>query len=825
MSHATGTPLDEPTRQFGETFTAAGELAPGSRIGAWRVLRVIGRGGMGEVYLAERADLSFDKQVALKLVQGMMTPAARLRFDAEKQALARLEHPHIARLIDAGETGHGWPYLVMEYVDGMPIDHYLSDRGVHEVLATFLQVCDAAAYAHRQLVLHRDIKPSNILVDGEGKAKLLDFGIAKLLQSTEGPEISHTVERAYTPEYASPEQVFGRPIGVASDIYSLGVLLYRLLTGVPPYTFEPGDTVGLVRSLSEDTVVAPSRAILGETVQFGGARRRRSRLLAGDLDTIVRTALKKQPERRYASVDAFAEDIRRHLANEPIRARPDSLGYRAQKFLRRNAIAVAATVAVLLALVGGLVASVWQAQIAEHQRQRAEQRFEDVRGLAHAMLYDLNDELAKLPGSTNARKTLVHEALAYLQKLSAEDQKSLPLRREIASAWLRVGDVQGAPGMPNLDDLQGALKSYARASAYVESILHEAPADRDARVMQAQILLHRADALFDTYALVDAGSDYRRDAELWTRLRAQGVPEAGPGLAKAQLGLGNVAFWNDKQQEALHHLTLAQATIEAAGPVDGQLAYGLLHTQTEVRRGEILDWIGRAEEARAAIRQALGQLQALQRTYPDQPNVRHAVAMTWMKLAEDSYDLKDKTPVLQACENARAILATEAAVDPADMRAKRLLALADQEIGDSLVDLKRYDEALARYQSALQGEQDVAAHEPRDESVRQDLGNTWYGIAGLYQERNQRELAVAAFRQTVAVRQALVTHSPHAAALRRDLAQALGNLAAVLSDPKDACSQWIASDFYWQAIAKAGGAAPTDLDDIAKAHKSALACH
>src|SRR5471030_329476 len=202
MSEATGIPLDEPTRQFGVSPSAAGELPPGARIGAWRVLRVIGRGGMGEVYLAERGDASFDKQVAIKLVQGIMTAAARARFEAEKQALARLEHPHIARLIDAGETEIGWPYLVMEYVAGMPIDHYLADRGVAEVLRIFLQVCDAAAYAHRQLVLHRDIKPGNILVDGDGNAKLLDFGIAKLLQSAEGAEDSHTVERAYTPEYA-----------------------------------------------------------------------------------------------------------------------------------------------------------------------------------------------------------------------------------------------------------------------------------------------------------------------------------------------------------------------------------------------------------------------------------------------------------------------------------------------------------------------------------------------------------------------------------------------------------------------------------------------
>jgi len=817
--------LNDSTHVLNASPFAALELEAGARVGAWRVLRVIGRGGMGEVYLAERADASFDKQVALKLVQGMMTPAAHARFDAEKQALARLEHPHIARLIDAGETERGWPYLVMEYVAGMPIDHYLADRDIDEVLAIFLQVCDAAAYAHRQLVLHRDIKPSNILVAGEGNAKLLDFGIAKLLQSAEGPEDSHTVERAYTPEYASPEQVFGRPIGVASDVYSLGVLLYRLLTGVPPYTFEPGDTVGLVRSLSEDTVIAPSRAILGETVQFGGARRRRSRLLVGDLDTIVRTALKKQPERRYVSVDAFAEDIRRHLAHEPIRAQADSLRYRAQKFMRRNALAVAATVAVTLALIGGLFASLWQGHIANEQRALAERRFEDVRSLAHAMIFDLNDSLVKLPGSTAARSLLINQALTYLQRLGEEKEASIPLRRELAEAWLRVGDVQGEPAMPNLGDHRGALSSYSHAAVLVDSILADAPANRDARVLKAKVLLHNADVLFETSALTKAEAAYRQDLELWTQLRGQGVPEARWEIAYAQIGIGQALYWRNMQEQALTWFVAAHAAMEAAGPHGNQLAYERFLAGDEVVQGETLDWIGRTAEGRASIHRALDRFLALQRANPDDASIRDSVGMAWMKLAENSYDLEDKGPVLTDNENARAILATEVAVDPADMRAKRFLALSEQEIGDTLVDLKRYDEALTHYHAALQGQREVAAHDPHNDTVRQDLGNTWYGLALMYKQRGENKLAIDAFRQTIVVRQDLVDRSNGEAALRRDLAQALGDAAEILPDRHDACRDWIMSDSMWQDLVKAGGESPTDKDDVEKAHKGAAACH
>jgi len=818
-------PLIEPTRVLGAPALAVGELAQGARVGAWRVVRTLGQGGMGNVYLAERADASFDKQVALKLVQGLLTPVAQARFAAEKQALARLEHPHIARLIDAGESEAGWPYLVMEYVHGMPIDEFLAGRGIEDVLAIFLQLCDAVAYAHRQLVLHRDIKPSNVLVNREGDAKLLDFGIAKLLQAGEGMNASHTVERAYTPEYASPEQVFGRPIGVASDIYSMGVLLYRLLTGISPHAFESTDTAVVARVLRDDDIVPPSRAVPApEAGAPTHEHRRRSKALAGDLDTIVMAALQKQPERRYASVDAFAEDIRHYLAHEPIRAQPDSFGYRARKFLRRNTVAVAASVAVALALVGGLAASLWQAHIANQQRALAERRFEDVRSLAHGMIFELNDSLVKLPGSTAARALLVKQALAYLQRLGEENDESIPLRRELAQAWLRVGDVQGAPDMPNLGDLRGALASYAQAAARVDAILREAPGDPAAKFLQAQIALHRADALFQSEALADAEATYRDDIALWTRLRAGGSHEAARGLARAQSGMANVLFWSNKWDAALALYERSQATMESAGPGDEPLPYGLFLGQSDIRRGEALDWLGHTGEARAMIRRGLERLQAQQRLHPDDATVRHAVGMGWMKLAENSYDVDDKSVVLADSEQARTVFAAEAAIDPADMRARRLLALAEQESADALVSLKRFDEAMARYRSALQGETDVAARDPHDETVRQDLGNTWYGIAGLRQQQHDKSGTIDAMRRSLAVREALVASNPHSGALRRDVAQALGDLASQEPDHAASCRDWIASDALWQALVKEAGASPSDASDIAAVHKSAAAC-
>ncbi len=817
--------MDESTRILGGTTTAAGELVSGSRIGAWRVLRVIGRGGMGEVYLGERADASFDKQVAIKLVQGAMTPAAHARFDAEKQALARLEHPHIARLIDAGETERGWPYLVMEYVDGMPIDLYLADKDVDVVLAIFLQVCEAAAYAHRQLVLHRDIKPNNILVDGDGDVKLLDFGIAKLLQSTETAEESRTVERAYTPEYASPEQVFGRPIGVASDIYSLGVLLYRLLTGVSPYRFNAVDTAALVHALGDDTLVAPSRAILGDnTIQAGSTHRRRSRLLAGDLDTIARKALNKQPERRYATVDAFAEDIRRHIAHEPIRAQPDSLHYRAGKFLRRNVIGVAATIAVSLALVGGLVASLWQAHLANEQRILADRRFEDVRGLAHSMIFDLHDELVKLPGSTKARGMLVHEALAYLQRLGGDRDAPPALNRELASAWMRVGDVQGGSGVSNLGDLEGAMKSYVQARQHAEALIRSLPADIAARRLHAQILLHQADALYQGNVLDKSEQIYRQALAEWTALAKEKAPQATLGIARSLDGLGDVMFWTNKLDAALVIYTQAQATIENGGPDKDPRTYALFISQTEQQRGNTQGWLGHPQQARTLMMQGIVRLQALQKTYPDDTSIDHALAIAWMELGGNMDDLPDKQPMLNAYTSARDASARLAAADSADVRAKIQLALSEQKLGDAYFEMKHYDEALARFRVALASEQDVTRLDARNQTVRQDMAMSWYDIASVMHETHRHDEALAAYKQALALRQALVAQAPKAAMLRRDVAVVYDGIADEDSDHAESCRDWIASDDAWQALVKEGSAPPSDRPDIARVHQHAAAC-
>ncbi|HKC23344.1 MAG TPA: serine/threonine-protein kinase, partial [Thermoanaerobaculia bacterium] len=462
------------------------------RLGPYTLQREIGRGGMGTVHLAARSDAEYEGRVAIKLVsRGMDSELVLSRFRAERQILAGLAHPNIARLLDGGTTADGLPYFVMEFVDGAHIHEYAASARlpVADRVALFRKVCDAVSFAHRNLVVHLDIKPGNILVTADGTPKLLDFGLAKLVDPTvergsENPTMA--AQRMLTPEYASPEQIRGERVTTASDVYSLGVVLYRLLTAESPYDAGSG---------SVDEV---SRAVLEQRPRSARSR------LGEDLDTILEKALQKQPERRYGSVEQLSEDLRRHLDGLPVLARKDTLAYRTRKFVRRHAVGAAAAVLVVASIAGGAGVAIWEARRAIRNEALAKRRFEDLRALAHTVMYELHDGVQPLPGSTPVRALLVETSLKYLNALARDTGRDPTLLRELADAYLRIGEVQGGQNQGNLGDTAGALASLQKSLAIREALSAADPGSEVDRDRLADGLTRTALALARTGSLDQA---------------------------------------------------------------------------------------------------------------------------------------------------------------------------------------------------------------------------------------------------------------------------------------------------------------------------------
>ncbi len=485
----------------------------GRLVGVYRIEEQIGRGGMGEVYRAARVDGQYSKQVAVKLVRvGLDTSFVLERFRQERQILATLDHPNIARLLDGGTTEDGVPYFVMELIGGAPIDAYCDAQGlsVTERLELFLQVCAAVQHAHQRLIVHRDIKPSNIMVTREGGPKLLDFGIAKILDPA--IESEPTLLRGMTPEYASPEQIRGEAITTATDVYSLGVVLYRILAGRSPYPENTRTPLEFAKVICEDEPARPSSRLTGSKKDVSGATAEISdhsveksrRQLKGDLDHIVLKALRKEPGRRYASVEQLGDDIRRHLKGLPVLAVKGSARYRAGKFIRRNRLALAAGTLVLVTLVAGITATIRQARIARRQaeianaeRARAEQRFKDVRELANSLIFEIHDSIQALPGATPSRKLLLDRAVQYLDKLSQDAAGDSNLQRELAWAYQRLATVQGDTTQSNLGEVGAAHISNGKAVALFEAVAKANPNNLTDQTNLA--MAYRMRTLFDVF--------------------------------------------------------------------------------------------------------------------------------------------------------------------------------------------------------------------------------------------------------------------------------------------------------------------------------------
>ncbi|MBC8025635.1 MAG: protein kinase, partial [Steroidobacteraceae bacterium] len=707
-------------------FSGSANARIGERIGAYRIVGILGSGGMGDVFKAVRDDDQYHSEVAIKLMRAdVRSSLTEQRFKTERQILAGLDHRNIARLLDGGTAAGGIPYVVMELVTGEPIDGWCDSRklSVRERVSLFLQVCAAVSYAHQQLVVHRDLKPNNILVTTDGSVKLLDFGIAKLLEADADTAVveanaTATTLRAMTLDYASPEQVSGGTVTTVSDVYSLGVVLYRLLTGQSPYGARTTDAQRMQEILSDSSPTRPSQV---------------DRAVDGDLDNILLLALRKEPQGRYGSVEQLANDLRNYLAGMPVRARGNSLGYRAGKFVRRRKVEIAAVSIVALTLVGGLWFAIREAREAEAQRVVAQRHFDGVRKMANTLLFELNDEIAPLAGSTKARELLVKTALEYLNTLYRESSGDRKLQEELGIAYRKVGDIQGADLGSNMGDRKAALQSYARSVELLEPVFAADPANTGAGMALARSYLQQGRLTLATSGAPAALPSLTKSVELGESL-VDGVEDDYARwslLGDSYSAQADVLAYLERPKEAMVALDklIAEGERYAKAHPGERKAYVALSAAYNNAAIVFDESISRADFYRRGVdrlSKAMVADQALIALEPGNARFHWSLAETRFNLAEGMYLTAQYAKAIELYRQAAAVLRANGG-DPNDAQARWTSTLNDLGLAKTLVKTGDFDEAGVLFADA---EKYLLEAEQSDDSLRIQFGLAVVGIRG-----------------------------------------------------------------------------------------------
>lgn len=697
----------------------------GKRAGPYRLIHVIGRGGMGIVYFGRREDEQFEKDVAVKLINpALYSPIVMRRFQHERRILATLEHPHIARLLDAGLTSEGIPFIVMEFVRGEPIHEFCRKRNlpVRERLRLFLKICEAVQFAHRNLIVHRDLKPSNFLVTEDGTPKLLDFGIAKIL-SNSGREASlatASLTYAMTPDYASPEQLRGANITTATDVYSLGVVLFELLAGQRPFVLTGQPLGEIVRIVCDQD---PPRLTLPE--------------LRGDLEHIVAKAIRKDAAERYASVEQFAADIERYLAGFPVKARRPSLAYRTGKYIRRHKTAFVLGALALLLGMASVIAIVRQANIAQR-------RFDQVRQLARSIVFELHDGIAPLQGSLPVRKLLVTRALEYLNALARESQNDRGLTLELAQAFMRIGEVQGGVSTGSFGDYPGALVSFEKArdlllaiktaDAEVENVLGSAYY----RLAGVNVNLRRYPQAIENDSLAE---------KTYT-----GMLERNPNDDKAMRGLASAYFahavtlgrmggdgLSEYWQKCLdiYRALIDRNSREQNLPRD--------YARSLTFYGSRLMNAGRYADALRAVEQSRAINESRIAAKPEDGDALTDLSMSH-GIASETLDKMDRREeALAAGQKALTILQSLSRADPQDAYLKDELAGRLLTTGTQLMKLNRFSEAAVSFRDVIRIDDELASRQPPAAFSREVLAASWLHLGKVEAAGGSRTRACAAF--------------------------------------------------------------------------------
>ena len=695
----------------------------GRRIGAYRIEAEIAHGGMGTVFRAVRADDEFNKQVAIKLVGGAaFSYQVAEMFRRERQVLASLEHPNIARLLDGGTTEDGNPYLVMEYVEGEPVTEYCKSRqlSIDDRLKLFRKICFAVHYAHQNLVIHRDIKPANILVTKEGEPKLLDFGIAKVIAID---AVSATLTfGALTPAYASPEQISGEPITTATDVYSLGLVLFELLTGQQAFASARSSSLRLQRAILEREPDLPSKAVspsaLESATHLGGERIPREKLarqLKGDLDCIVSKALRKEPVERYSSVAQFSEDVAHYLHRQPVLAHQPTLIYQTRKFLRRHRAGVLTAVLVFALLIAGVVMIVRAERTAKAQQAIAEKRFNDVRKLANSLLFEVHDSIWNLPGATGARKLILQRAQEYLDSL-AKDAKSDPvLLRELANAYTRLGNVLGNGLDSNIGNSEQALRNHRKAAELREAVAAISKSNVEDQWKLAQSYMDLSLTLRNT-------GDRKSEKELLDKALAILEP----------LGASN-------RENPMVQYELAKAYERQGGSFAGEEKF---------------------EEAKANYERSLAIYERISASEPANANYRSEVAFAHKHLGATLAMQQQFRTGLEHYRAALAIDEEQLSADPKNAHKLYNITFSYSDIGYILGKTGDLAGGLSYYRKAFAIRSRLANADPQDTRAHAGLANTYQYMAGLLSEQGNLKEALEDNKQALRIRKTLSDNDP-----------------------------------------------------------------
>jgi len=779
-----GTVLTEPQSPQGVPKPGSGVLS-GKRIGPYEVLEEIGHGGMGTVYRAVRGDGDFRVHVAIKVIRrGADEPLLLDRFRVERQILAKLEHPNIARLLDGGATEDGLLYFVMEYVDGKSLTQYcdLKNLPVSERIHLVSRLCDGVAYAHRNLIVHRDLKPDNILVTDDGTPKLLDFGIARILESSieDSADQTLTLVRMATPAYASPEQIRGEPVGVASDVYALGVLLYELLTGRRPYRLEPawGESA---RIICEQEPTRASVAVVSDTSDVTeeisrcrnttaeGLRKR----LSGDLDNILAVALRKDPSHRYLSVDQFQQDLDNHLKGRPVMARGDSLLYRARKFIGRHKLPVAMATAVAATLCVAAVFTV-------RESRRLAVRVAIDQKLASSFLVDIHNGIARLPGSLPVRQELLARSLDYLNGLAREGYGDRETQMSLALAYERFADLLAGVGGAGLGKPADALKTYESAKRLREQLAREFPKEAE---VQSDLA---SNYMMGSYIVGRVGSvDQRREYDRKALDVSRRLADQHPA--------------NNKYQALL---AAAYTGLAYSFELDGKWA-----------------------DAAGLYREAVPIRERCARSAPNDKDAQRALANIHYRIGVLETQAQRPHAAMPELREALRIQKGLLGRDPGDRQIRFQIAGTDHFLGVALGDTGTIAEALACFQEAISIREAMLATDKRDARTRSMLAGNYAEESTVLLKAGRREAALNSLQRSIQLDDELLALDASAVPVRVSLADYEGRLAAIhesMGQRTWATRDWSRSVALWNALDREGHLRAADVQNMAVQAREAM---